>query len=126
MSAAEKAETFLAAVDHVVFVHLDGRHAGVEMPENLKAQRNVLLQFSRRDGFATRDLIVDADGVRATLSFNRRPFRVVVPWSAVFGITDGRGRVHVYEAEFPADALGSARPTAPAPRGKPQLRLLKN
>src|SRR4051812_18638424 len=60
-------------------------------------------------------MVLNERGVAATLSFGGRPFRCVLPWSAIWGIqspTDGG--VHVYPANLPTKLGGPPRNLAAA------------
>ncbi|MFK8004260.1 MAG: hypothetical protein AB8H86_32140 [Polyangiales bacterium] len=78
-----------------LFVHLDPREDGVELPDSLSDEPHVMLQVGLDLPVPIPDLRVDRRGISGTLSFARSPFRCVVPWSAVYAICgeDGRGMV---------------------------------
>lgn len=78
-----------------LFVHLDPREDGVELPESLSHEPHVMLQLGLDLPVPIPDLRVDRRGISGTLSFARIPFRCVIPWSAVYAICgeDGRGMV---------------------------------
>jgi hypothetical protein len=64
------------------------------------------------------DLTIDEHGIKATLSFRRVAHATVVPWSAVFAITDGDHRGFVWEADLPADLnLDAELAPEPSPSG---------
>jgi stringent starvation protein B len=128
----EKKEHLLKALERgIVMIHLDARREGVVVPEHLRGEANLCLNLSYR--FAPGDLVVSTEGVRSTLSFSGQYASVVVPWAAVFAISNPAARVPV--AMFPEDmppevlkrVLGatptSEAPAAPNPR-KRHLRLL--
>lgn len=128
MTTANKEAVFRAAAERWVFVHLDGRRSDVVLPPKLKTEWNVVLQISTSIPTMTRGLVIDADGVRCTLSFNRLPFHCVIPWAAVFGMISADGGIVTYAESMPAEfdgARGAAQPR-PTPRAKPALRLIKN
>lgn len=78
-----------------LFVHLDPREDGVELPDSLSNEPHVMLQIGLDLPVPIPDLRVDTRGICGTLSFARSPFRCVIPWSAVYAICgeDGRGMV---------------------------------
>jgi hypothetical protein len=78
-----------------LFVHLDPREDGVELPEVLRNEPHLMLQLGLDLPVPIPDLRVDARGISGTLSFARAPFRCVIPWHAVYAICgeDGRGMV---------------------------------
>lgn len=128
MTAANKEAVFRAAAERWVFVHLDGRQSDVVLPPKLKDQWYVVLQISTSIPTMTRGLVIDADGVRCTLSFDRRPFHCVIPWEAVFGMVSSDGGIVTYAESMPTefDGVRAAAQSQPAPRAKPALRLIKN
>jgi len=108
----------------MVMIHLDARKTGVRLPEHLKSQAHLTLNLSYH--FSPADLTVNAWGVRATLSFERQPFAVAVPWSAIFAL-----RSHVtmefwlFPEDIPEEFLeaeaGGVVPPTPGKRAPFQL-----
>src|SRR4051812_4790498 len=100
-------------------VHLDARKDGVVLPERLLADGHVRLDYGYHFAPPIPDLIVDDDGIHATLSFSRLPFQTFVPWSAVYLIADFDGNGAVWQDDIPADLLDQSTmdeaPTAPPP-----------
>jgi stringent starvation protein B len=84
-------------------LHLDARRAGVVVPEHLKGEAHLVLQYGTDLPIAIPDLSVDEHGVSATLSFNRAPHRTVVPWSAVYVVVSDEGRGVLYNEDVPPD-----------------------
>jgi hypothetical protein len=74
-----------------VYVHLEGTVKGVVLPDHLKGSPFLTLEMAQGMPTPIRDLVVDAEGLRVTLSFNRTPFDVAVPWDAVFAMNDIAG-----------------------------------
>lgn len=105
MSDEEKlrfAEEVLARTS--LHLHLDPRRPGVVVPEQLRAMPSVTLQVGRTGMYVPiPDLVVDREGVRATLSFSRQPCACVMPWSAVYGLVAETGESLVFDAEVPPD-----------------------
>ncbi len=105
-----------------VFVHLDPRVPGVEVPKWLKRQPQLVLQVGLDMAIPIPDLRVDERGIYGTLSFNRAPFTCLVPWGAIFAVAgeDGRGMVwpesmpEEISAEIEREA-GRRAPPAPSP-----------
>lgn len=84
--APEKKQRLLDALDRgLVMVHLDARRPGVLVPEPLRGEFHLRLNLSYR--FDPPDLSVGDWGVRCTLSFGGKRFKVGIPWSALFAIT---------------------------------------
>jgi hypothetical protein len=55
------------------------------------------------------DLVIDDDGISATLSFNRTPFLCRVPWTAVFALVGPDKLGKVWPEDAPPDVqLGDA------------------
>ncbi len=113
--------------DAWVYVQLDPRREGVELPEFLRQEPRLVLQYGYNMPIPIQDLVVDGQGIKATLSFRRVAHATVIPWSAVFAITDGEQRGCLWEADLPADLnleaeLGKnteARADKPAPKPEP-------
>jgi stringent starvation protein B len=127
--------------DGPVQVHLDPRVANVVVPEELRAQFRLVLDFWLPRG--ARDTVADAWGLRETLVFSMRRVKVAVPWEAVFWMRQlvGDGSA-VYPYSVPlemAQELGQQKPSPlpplpvkdepvaePAPKPRPKLRLVRN
>lgn len=101
--------------DAWVYVHLDPRRDGVALPDFLRQEPRVVLQYGYNMPVPIADLTIDEEGIKATLSFRRTPWSTVIPWHAVFALSDGEERHFVWEADVPADL---DRPGAMAP-GQP-------
>lgn len=81
----EKLHTFDAMIANgSVFVHLNPRLSGVVVPDHLRDQDHLNLEFGLDVPVPIVGLCWTADGITGTLSFYRRPFRVFIPWDAVF------------------------------------------
>lgn len=89
--------------DAWVLVHLDGRRQGVILPDHLKQERHVILQYGYNMPVPIDDFVVDERGISATLSFRRVAQTTFIPWSAIFAITDGDKRSMVWQEDLPAD-----------------------
>lgn len=97
--------------DAWVYVHLDPRREGVALPEHLRRERNIVLQYGYNMPIPIADFVVDDRGIGAQLSFQRVSHATFVPWAAVFAITDGNKRAMVWEGDVPADLnLGEPPP----------------
>ncbi|HEX4384205.1 MAG TPA: ClpXP protease specificity-enhancing factor SspB [Myxococcales bacterium] len=115
----EKKQTLLAFLSRgVAMVHLDARQAGVSVPEHLKSDPHLRLNFSYRYGLP--DFDIGDDTITATLSFGGRPFYCVLPWDAVFAVTSsGTAEGQVWPEDLPTDAARAFEAEQPKPR--PQL-----
>jgi hypothetical protein len=87
-----------------LYIHLDPRRPGVAVPEHLTRQPQLVLLVARGGTpIPIEDLVVDDDGIRATLSFKRTPFACVIPWPAVFALVNDSQMGRVFEEDVPAD-----------------------
>jgi hypothetical protein len=89
--------------DAWVYVHLDPRRDGVALPDFLRQEPRVVLQYGYNMPVPIADLAIDEEGIKATLSFRRTPYSTVIPWHAVFALSDGEERHFVWEADVPQD-----------------------
>lgn len=105
MSAEEKRQLAVQLVERgLMHVHLDPRRPGVVVPERFTHQPALVLAYGR-SGLRVPivDLVVDDDGIRATLSFSNTPFACTVPWSSIFALVDVRSRGRVFPEDLPSD-----------------------
>ena len=97
-------------------MHLDARRPGVVVPQQLRSEPHLVLQYGYDLPIPIPDLEVDEYGVRATLSFSRAAHRTVVPWSAVYVVACDDGRGVLYSEDVPPDVtVIAARATSDAP-----------
>jgi stringent starvation protein B len=120
MSSSErpsKQQAFLALLrEGWTSLHLDARRAGVVVPQQLRGEPHLVLQYGHDLPIPIPDLEVDEYGVRATLSFSRAAHRTVVPWSAVYVVACDDGRGVLYSEDVPPDVtVIAARATSDAP-----------
>lgn len=114
-----KKEVALALLEgSSLFIHLDPRRPGVVVPKWFTSEPQLVLQVGLNMAVQIPDLVVDDEGVRCTLSFNRSPFWCNIPWSCVFGLRDEEGRQMTWPDDIPAELL---RPAAPP---KPKLAVV--
>lgn len=99
--------------DAWVYVVLDPRKDGVKLPDHLRNQPRLVLQYGYNMPMPIADLTIDDQGIHATLSFSRVLHATSVPWSAVFAIHDGDKRGLVWEADIPKDVEVAAQPAPP-------------
>lgn len=108
---------------HLVF---DSRCEGVALPEKYMGQAKVVIEIGLNMPVPIPDLVVDADGVRGTLSFDRAPFAVVLPWACIYGV---HGVFALPLRDAPEDAQLDVPAPAPAPAptatGRPKLTLVE-
>jgi stringent starvation protein B len=120
MSSSErpsKQQAFLALLrEGWTSLHLDARRPGVVVPDALKREPHLVLQYGHDLPIPIPDLEIDDYGVRATLSFSRTAHRTVVPWSAVYVVACDDGRGILYSEDVPQDvAVIAARSASDAP-----------
>ncbi|HXU05681.1 MAG TPA: ClpXP protease specificity-enhancing factor SspB [Polyangia bacterium] len=97
-------------------MHLDARRPGVVVPQQLRGEPHLVLQYGHDLPIPIPDLEVDDYGVHATLSFSRAAHRTVVPWSAVYVVACDDGRGVLYSEDVPPDVtVIAARATSDAP-----------
>lgn len=110
----------------VVGVHFAGMKEDVRLPKQVR-KISVLLEYGWDMPIPIPDLMFDATGIFATLSFGGSPFKTFVPWDAVFAITDkATGRGIVWPSEIPEGLLEDRKAAPPPPAKKPShLRLVQ-
>ena len=123
----------LLSKDPSVFMHFDPRCEGVLLPPHLRRQPRVVLQYGLNMPVPIPDLEVSAEGLGATLSFQRMPTWTFVPWTAVFAIVNEEGQGMLWESDVPREVR--EEPAQPAPStsaaapnkkaGKPEPRGAK-
>jgi hypothetical protein len=90
--------------ENSVFVHVDTRLDGVDLPKPLLGRPQVALQLGHNMTIPVRDLTMDAHEWSATLSFDRTPFFCTIPWSAVYLIVGDSGRGASWPDDIPFEA----------------------
>jgi len=119
-----KKDVALALLDGAptVFLHLDARKDGVQVPDHLKDRAQLIL----RVGYSLTPPIninVDDAGITCTLSFNRSLFSCVLPWNAIFGMVGDDGRAMLWPDDIPPEVAkmvppqSGPSPLAPKPVG---------
>ena len=101
-----------------LFVHLDASAPRVLVPDHLR-KPYLILEFGLNMAKPIRDLRLDGEGISGTLSFASSPYRVFVPWAAVYALSDN--------PTFPVGQCTGAtwpREQVQAPE-RPKLRLVK-
>lgn len=91
-----------------VFIHLNGKYnkSGLlRLPLKLHQNEQVVLQIGKNMSVPIPDLIVDEYGICATLSFNGRPFKIDVPWDAIYGIVDETGYGKTWQNHMPKSVI---------------------
>ena len=102
-----------------VLVHVDARRSEVSVPPRFRADPSLVLRFGYQLSPAIADLEINDEAISGTLTFSGSPFRVVLPWSAVYAaMVEGEQRGTVWPEDVPEDVLtgGGETPAAvPAP-----------
>lgn len=75
-------------LEYTVRVSINTKCIGVVLPDYLYKQDSCSLDFGFGMAVPIRDLRVTRHGIRATVSFNRQPFMVQVPWYSVYQLTN--------------------------------------
>jgi hypothetical protein len=116
-----KLEAFTRLVDRgLVLLTLDGRRHDVRLPVQFRDQAQVALSFSHRFGIG--DFTYRADGVRATLSFAKRPFYCEIPWEAVYMLrSDVADELIVWPDSLPPEVSERLPPQIQPQKKKPVL-----
>jgi hypothetical protein len=92
-----------------VFIHLDPKKVEVIIPNRLKQQYQVVLQFGLDMPVPIPDLKVDDDGVFGTLSFKGVPFTCTIPWASVFAIVGEDAKGMVWNEDMPAEVAAEVK-----------------
>lgn len=112
-----------------LFVHLDPRRAGVQVPKWFTGQAQLVLQVGLNMSIPIPDLKVEEMGISCTLSFSRTPFWCRLPWSSIFALVGEDGLGMVWPEDVPPEvALQMQKqqkdgPAKPAPARKPRPKL---
>ena len=92
-----------------VLVHVDARRAEVAVPSRFRSDASLVLRFGYGLTPAIADLTVDDDGIGGTLTFSGTPFRVLLPWTAVYAaMVEGEQRGTVWPEDVPEDVLSGS------------------
>ncbi len=108
-----------------IFVHFVPASAGVVLPEHLRDESDVLLQFGFGLAIPIPDLALDENSISGTLSFSRRGVFCRVPWDSVFAIVGEDGRTAMWTHELPPALRREIEAREQAKNKHPQLRLVE-
>jgi stringent starvation protein B len=123
----KKKDVALALLEQAsVFIHLDPRKDGVQVPVGFKKQAQLVLQIGLNMVVKIPDLEVDDEGISCTLSFNRRPHYCHMPWASIYALVDESGRGMVWPDDVPPEVVAQQRDGAKksAPAARPRLRAV--
>jgi hypothetical protein len=116
-----KKEVMLALLERSeARVHLDARRDGVALPDRLRSDGHVRLDYGYGLTPPIADLDISDEGIRATLSFSRIPFSTFIPWTAVYLIADYDGNGAVWQEDIPPDLLERMGPETQLPDEQPE------
>jgi stringent starvation protein B len=120
----KKKDVALALLEQAsVFIHLDPRRDGVQVPVGFKKQAQLVLQIGLNMVVKIPDLEVDDEGISCTLSFNRRPHYCHMPWGAIYALVDESGRGMVWPDDVPPEVVAQQREGAKKSTATPRPRL---
>ena len=103
LSKREALESLLSQGD--VLIQLDPRADGVVVPPDLSGQPLLVLRIGLDMPVPIPDLDITDQRVQATLSFNREPYHVNVPWHAVFGMVSEAGQGLLWTGDVPVEVM---------------------
>lgn len=106
-----------------VMVTVDARQAEVTVPSEFISNPRLTLRIGHRLTPPIPDLVIDDDGIRCTLSFNRQPFHCVLPWDAIY-VVNIEGHASGVAWNPPPDSSATP-PEPPAPAGRGRLKLVE-
>lgn len=99
----EAMESLLVQGD--VLLQLDPRVEGVSVPRRYRDQPILVLRIGLEMPIPIPDLEINDVGITATLSFDRTPHAVIVPWQGVFGMVTEHGQGLLWTADVPFEIL---------------------
>ena len=104
-------------------VCLDSRHPEVDVPASHKNNSSLNLVFNLN---FRRPIEITEEGIFATLAFNGRPHKCILPFEAVWAIYDPNMKNgQVWEESIPED-MNLAEQVTETPSEKPQLKSVKS
>jgi stringent starvation protein B len=103
LSKREALESLLSQGD--VLIQIDPRSDGVDVPAHLCGQPLLVLRIGFDMPVPIPDLTLGRQRLEATLSFNREPYYVRVPWAAVFGMVSESGQGLLWTGDVPAEVI---------------------
>ena len=104
---ADKMKTFEEWMkgDHVL-LHLDSRREKVEVPAHLAGNSALTLKVSYLFQGTTEH---NDEGVTAYLRFSGNYERCVIPWAAIWGMSNDKGEQKIWAEDLPAEILSEIR-----------------
>lgn len=104
---AEKLTSALALFP--VLVLFDPRSVLVQVPDAYRGKPTLALRVGYNLQPPIADLVIDTTGFDGSFSFNRVPYRCVVPWEAVFALhNERREMIAMWPSSIPEEILTPA------------------
>lgn len=92
--------------DHVL-VHLDSRRKGVSVPAHLENNPTLTLKLSYL--FQSKTTVSD-DAINSFLKFSGSYFECILPWDAIWGMTNDASQNQVWPEDLPKEVVASVSP----------------
>lgn len=104
-TADEKQQAFLEMLDQgMTMVHLNARVEGTDVPDHLRDDPHLRLNFSYKFGLEVFD--INPNEIVANLSFQGTPYNCVIPWSAVFALWNHvTNDTRIWESDMPMELI---------------------
>jgi stringent starvation protein B len=84
--STSKKQYLLDLLDHgLIMLHIDARHADIEVPPYLKGDPHLCINLSYRFGIS--DLDITDEAISVTLSFQKTPYHCHLPMAAIWGVS---------------------------------------
>lgn len=101
MTIVSKRDVFLKLLAQgATYIRADATKPNVVVPSGLNSAM-LMLAFGYNLPLPTDDVQASDEGITATLSFDRQPFAVTIPWNTIWMIVDEQGRGLVWEEDVP-------------------------
>lgn len=107
------------------YVMIDATYEGVMAPLEYAQDGKLVLSLSYT---ATKDLVIDNDGIYFLARFGGVSQSVSLPMASVLGIYAKEDQSHAVffdPSEYPAVLSGDNKPKKPKPVGKPSFKVIK-
>lgn len=112
-----------------VLIHFDGTSTSVKIPDYLKNNKQVILQFAYELPVPIQNLLVDNKGISGVLSFSGNPFHCFVPWNEIVVISNELGQSKSWTSNVkPITATNNTKTLTNSKKKKelpPYLRVIK-
>ncbi len=102
--------------DHVL-VHLDSRRDGVSVPSHLENNPTLTLKLSYL--FQSKTTVSD-EAINSFLKFSGNYFECILPWTAIWGMTNDASQNQVWPEDLPKEVVASV-PAAAKAAPQPQV-----